>query len=62
MLGCTQQPVVPFTAKYCVLFGCYGVCLATELLILQNDWKLVWQKQRQVGSHMACTPFENLNE
>ena len=26
MLGCTQQPVVPFTAKYCVLFGCYGVC------------------------------------
>ena len=26
MLGCTQQPVVPFTANYCVLFGCYRVC------------------------------------
>ena len=26
MLGCTQQPVVPFTAKYCVLFVCYGAC------------------------------------
>ena len=24
MLGCTQQPVVPFTAKYCVLIGSYG--------------------------------------
>ena len=26
MLGCTQQPLVPFTANYCVLFGCYCVC------------------------------------
>ena len=26
MLGCTQQPVVPFTSNYCVLFGCYRVC------------------------------------
>ena len=26
MLGCTQQPVVPFTAKYCVLIVSYGVC------------------------------------
>ena len=32
MLGCTQQPVVPFTAKYCVLFGSYGVCSVTVLL------------------------------
>ena len=25
MLGCIQQPVVPFTAKYCVLIVSYGV-------------------------------------
>ena len=26
-------------------------------LILQNDRKLMWQKQQQVRSHMACAPF-----
>ena len=26
-------------------------------LILQNHRKLMWQKQQQVRSHMACTPF-----
>ena len=32
------------------------------LLILQNDRKLMWQKQQQVGSPMACAPFLNLVE
>ena len=25
-----------------------------RFLILQNDRKLMWQKEQQVGSHMAC--------
>ena len=29
------------------------------VLILQNDRKIMWQKQQQVGSHMACAPFVN---
>ena len=29
-------------------------------LVLQNDRKLMWQKQQQVGSYMACAPFVNL--
>ena len=31
-------------------------------LILQNDRKLMWQKQQQVGGHMACAPLVNLVE
>ena len=33
-----------------------------KLLILQSNQNLMWQKQQQVGSHMACTPFVNLVE
>ena len=28
-------------------------------LILQKDRKLMWQKQQQVGSHIAFAPFVN---
>ena len=31
-------------------------------LTLQNDWKLMWQKQQQLASHMACTVFVKLVE
>ena len=33
-----------------------------RFLILQNDRKLMWQKQQHVGRHMACAPFVYLVE
>ena len=37
-----------------------GIAKFYWFLILQNDRKFMWQKEQQVGSHMACAPFVKL--
>ena len=57
------------TRKWNNSFIKFGMLVYLEIIAklyrfvnLQNDRKLMWQKQQQVVSHMECAPFVNLVE